>query len=46
MELAGLDRIRKDPWQTDTSINPGWFYMGHHNKLVVNISFWDGAAMT
>jgi len=28
MELAGLDRIRKDPWQTDTTINPGWFYMG------------------
>ncbi|WP_419193790.1 alpha-L-fucosidase [Novipirellula herctigrandis] len=28
MELQGLDEIRKDPWQTDTSINPGWFYMG------------------
>lgn len=28
MELAGLDKIRQDPWQTDTTLNPGWFYLG------------------
>jgi len=28
LERHGLDAIREHPWQTDTSINPGWFYLG------------------
>ncbi len=31
-EMHAGNTIEKKPWQTDTSINPGWFYMGEQNK--------------
>ena len=32
MELSGLDKIQKKPWQTDTTLNPGWFYLGKESS--------------
>ena len=29
IELAGADKILPNPWQVDTTLNPGWFYMGN-----------------
>lgn len=29
IELAGTDKILPNPWQVDTTLNPGWFYMGN-----------------
>lgn len=45
LELHGLDKIRKDPWQTDTSINPGWFYMGDQMSDGERLSGTDDAGM-
>ena len=28
VESAGIDKPMKEPWQVDTTINPGWFYLG------------------
>lgn len=30
VEAGGVQGMMPDPWQVDTSINPGWFYMGGH----------------
>lgn len=30
VEAGGVRDMMPDPWQVDTSINPGWFYMGGH----------------
>jgi alpha-L-fucosidase len=28
IELSGAAKILPNPWQVDTTLNPGWFYMG------------------
>ena len=28
VESAGIDKAMAEPWQVDTTINPGWFYLG------------------
>lgn len=28
IEKGQADRLREEPWQTDTTINDGWFYLG------------------
>lgn len=33
-ECAGVDDIQKNPFLVDTTVNPGWFYMG--NTLNIN----------
>ena len=30
IEKGQADRLREEPWQTDTTINDGWFYLGKH----------------
>ncbi|TWT78851.1 Alpha-L-fucosidase [Planctomycetes bacterium CA13] len=45
LELHGLDKIREQPWQTDTSINPGWFYMGKEISAGEKASLTDDAGM-
>lgn len=32
IERGQSDRIRENPWQTDTSINSGWFYLGEKDE--------------
>ncbi len=32
IEKGQADKLVDEPWQTDTSINPGWFYLGDHVK--------------
>ena len=45
LELHGLGEIRKEPWQTDTSLNPGWFYMGEQMSAGELKSGTDDAGM-
>jgi alpha-L-fucosidase len=32
VESAGVGKGLENPWQVDTSINPGWFYLGTKNS--------------
>ena len=32
VESAGIDKAMDEPWQVDTTINPGWFYLGEHDS--------------
>ncbi len=32
IEKGQADRLMDEPWQTDTTINPGWFYLGGVEK--------------
>ena len=44
MELAGLEEIQEKPWQTDTTINPGWFYLGSESSAQANAQTDDTGA--
>ena len=44
-EMHGVDDIEKKPWQTDTSMNPGWFYMGDEMSSGEASAMLDDAGM-
>lgn len=33
IEKGQADKLRAKPWQTDTTINPGWFYLGNTDEI-------------
>jgi len=35
IEKGQADKLSKYPWQTDTTINPGWFYLGDVKKAAM-----------
>ncbi len=35
IEKGQADKLLPEPWQTDTTINPGWFYLGSIKKAAV-----------
>ena len=36
VESAGINGLQERPWQVDTSINPGWFYLGGDISVMKN----------
>lgn len=36
VESAGINELQARPWQVDTTINPGWFYLGGDMSVMKN----------
>lgn len=47
IELAGADKILANPWQVDSTLNPGWFYLGaSESETSTNANRTDDAGMS